>query len=407
MPIRHRMLGFTLAALLMSSGARADLEPCSKNHYILDEPCVAAWTPVNDGLVDRDIRVLAIDPLRQATLYAGGTGGVFKSVDGGAWILTGLRMADRALIDTSAALNRFSNIGVFRADSVVAHLAIDPVDPDTLYAGTRAIHGATYLQRRFFKSTDGGATWTDDAVPPISGVDNIHAIVVAPSDPATVYVLDYDDSTGDTWAPVVSSADRGASWKGLQYQVLNVLAVDPLDARTVYGGSFDFGPFNGDLPTGVLKSADGGETWAATGLAGHGISALAVDPSDPGVLYAATVGGYGGYLWSSVFTGLFRSNDQGATWTAINEGLADLIDTASVISAIAFDPRDARIVYFGTTLDGVYRTADGGATWSPFNEGLGSQSVRSLAFAADEQGTLYAGTIAGVFKVVTGPAAAR
>ena len=49
-----------------------------------------SWSAVNTGLPVSDVRVLATDPVNPATVYAGGPGGLFKSVDGGAnWIATG------------------------------------------------------------------------------------------------------------------------------------------------------------------------------------------------------------------------------------------------------------------------------------------------------------------------------
>src|SRR5262245_4563145 len=44
----------------------------------------ADWIAINNGLQDRDVHVLAINPIEKTTLYAGGNSGVFKSVDGGA-----------------------------------------------------------------------------------------------------------------------------------------------------------------------------------------------------------------------------------------------------------------------------------------------------------------------------------
>src|SRR5260221_7883413 len=305
--------------IAMPSGADTAAEACSKNHYILDEPCTVEWTAVNGGLRDLDVHVVAVDPVKQSTLYAGGPSGLFKSEDGGAsWSATGLVMET----ETAANYPFFNLPGPFTMASIVAHLAIDPANPGTVYAGTVRGNACIYSQRRVFKSSDGGARWTDLLSPHINGCDNIHSLVLAPGNPPTLYLTNFDDATGDTWSPLVRSTDGAASWTYLGYPVLNVLAVDPHDSRVVYAGTFDFDPYFTTLPNGVLKSSDGGATWAATALTGSGVNALAGDPSEPHTLYAATV------------KGLFKSVDGGEKWEAIGDGLDDVVGTKSSIVAV-------------------------------------------------------------------------
>ena len=366
------------------TSTRVHLKPLQiscKNHYILDLPCSPQWNPASGGLTDPDVRVVAVDPVVPTTLYAGGPSGVFKSVDGGdSWHMTGLDMATRAAIDTAGAADRFGNLG-FVAASVVTSLAIGFPDEDTLYAATNWKNGCWYGQHRLFKSTDGGATWTDNPAPSINGCDNIHSLALAPSDPQTLYLADFDDSTGDTWSPMVRTTDAAASWVYLGFPVINVLAVDPQDSRIVYGGTFDYAPYGTDLPNGVLKSMDGGATWAATGLTGFGITALATVPGSRGTVYAA-----GG-------SHLYKSGDGGTTWAQLDNGAIGL-----PVTAIAVDPGDPSKVYVGTRGDGVSRTTDAGSTWTAINDGLADLMVQSLAIAGGTN-TIYAATPSGVFKL--------
>jgi photosystem II stability/assembly factor-like uncharacterized protein len=401
------ILRIAAAALVVVAPALASaLERCDKNHFILNEPCSPGWTAINGGLTDLDVQVLAIDPVNKTTLYAGGPSGVFKSIDGGvAWSMTGLEMASQdaayTAAFTAAAYHILRNppprgFGAFVAASQVRHLAIDSRNPNTLYAATNWITGAWYPQRRLFKSTDGGETWTDSVTPAYSnGVENIVSLVLAPSDPDTLYYTNFD-GVGDMASPIVRSTDGAATWTYLGYPALNVLAVDPLDSRAVYAGTFDFAPEFTTLPNGVLKSRDGGVTWTATGLTGSGITALTVDAGNSRTLYAAT--GSSGF-WSPKFRGLFKSVDGGANWADIDNGLGGLIGT-SAVTVVVVDPRDADKVYVATSGGGISRSLDGGATWSPFNEGLQSMVVRSLALVPGSPNTLYAGTTSGVFKAV-------
>ncbi len=363
------------------------IERCDKNHFILSEPCIPTWTPVNNGLTDLDVRVVAVDPVTTTTLYAGGPTGLFKSVDGGvSWNMTGLEMAPRNAADTAAAFQRFSDLPPqFMATSLVGHLAIDSRNPDTLYAATNSTHSAWYGQRRLFKSTDGGETWTDSASPPGNGVYNVNLLTLAPNRPGTLYLGTFDFMDG--WAPIARTTDGAATWSYLSFPSVNVLAMDPLDSRTLYAGTVGFSDDLTGFPNGVLKTRDGGETWVSTGLTGLGITALTLDSENPRTLYAATRD----YGWKSA--GLFKTVDGGESWTAIDNGLSRF-----AVTAVLVDSGNSNTVYVATNGGGVTRSLDGGATWAPFASGLPSFVIHSLTLVAGNPNTLYAGTPAGVFK---------
>ena len=93
------------------------------------------WTSLNSGLTDRGVESLAVDPTNPATVYAGGSSGVFKSTNGGqAWVLA-------------------SNGIVLGLPPVsVTEIVIDPTNPSTVYAATGAFgpNGDGV-----FKTTDG------------------------------------------------------------------------------------------------------------------------------------------------------------------------------------------------------------------------------------------------------------
>ena len=352
------------------------------------------WTAVNNGLANLDVRIIDIHPINKETIYAGGAGGLFKSIDGGlTWNSTGLA-SSTVTISSIPGLPPLPTPIV--STSAVVRLAIDSINPKTLYAATLLERSCVFFQRRVFKSTDGGATWTDSVSPNINGCDNIHALVLAPSDPATLYITNFDDTSGDTWSPVIRTTDRAETWTYLGYPVLNVLAVDPLDSRIVYGGTFDFEPYYTDLANGVLKSSNGGATWEPTGLSNVGISALTVDPRNSRVIYAATGRIYD---YNRQFQGLFKTIDGGPNWVAINRGLSQFIGSRSNITALVVDSDDPNVVYLAMSGGGIFRSIDGGTMWSAFNDGLGNLNVRSLALAPGIPNTLYAATPSGVFKI--------
>ena len=51
----------------------------------------------------------------------------------------------------------------------------------------------------------------------------------------------------------------------------------------------------------------------------------------------------------------------------------------------------------------MFKSIDGGKNWTVFNDGLGALNIRSPALAPGSPNVLYAGTSAGVFKIIDGP----
>ncbi|GAB3169568.1 cellulose binding domain-containing protein [Myceligenerans halotolerans] len=180
------------------------------------------------------------------------------------------------------------------------------------------------------------------------------------------------------WIPLLDHV----GWDDWGHSGVLSIAPDPTDADNVYAmvGSYtnSWDPNNGA----ILRSSDRGETWARTDLPfkvggnmpGRGMGErLAVDPSDPSVLYLGTEGGHG--LW--------RSTDSGATWSEVgnfpNPGnyVADPSDPNDYLTGnqgvlwAEFDPAGApagspsNTVYVGVAdkENNVYRSTDAGATW--------------------------------------------
>jgi photosystem II stability/assembly factor-like uncharacterized protein len=105
------------------------------------------------------------------------------------------------------------------------------------------------------------------------------------------------------------------------------------------------------------------------------IQDLAVDPTKPERVFAATE------------KGLFRSTDNGETWSAVTQGLKGNDVAAIVVS------RDGHA--FAGTFHGVFRSTNGGTTWAALLEGLVHTDVRALAIAGGSPARLYAGTAGG------------
>ncbi len=117
------------------------------------------------------------------------------------------------------------------------------------------------------------------------------------------------------------------------------------------------------------------------------ISALAIDPFNPSVLYALA-------------GSLCKSTDRGQHWTSlISPALSTLRFSAQQL--IAFDPGHANTLYFGAN-NAVLKSVDGGANWTSLAAGLpGSANIQALAVDPVAPSTIYAGTYSsGVYKSV-------
>lgn len=355
-----------------------------------------SWSESNTGLRVSGVQVLVSDPADPATVYAGGDGGLFKSADsGGGWTQLATFLA--AGMPPPGLPPLPPGLTPVPASSSVRSLLIDFTNPNILYVGTHRTNGCFAPDVLLFKSTDGGASWSDNLTPQDgfgSGCSADSLIGMDPTDPHTIY-LRWGDDFGDGFG-LRKSTDGGATWDftNLGANELYALAIDPTSPATLYAGT----------DNGVVQSTDGGATWNVVGLAKTNVSTLAVDRVRPDVLYAGASGAYTG---ANGPIGLFRSTDRGANWTSINDGLEELINHRAFINALMVDPRQTDVLYLATTGYGVFKSCDGGDSWTVYNDGLTFLDVRALAITSSGDTTVYAATPGGVFRIVEDQTAER
>jgi hypothetical protein len=205
-------------------------------------------------------------------------------------------------------------------------------------------------------------TWTSLGPAPIRGSfyggtasGRVDAIAVAPS--GTIFI---GSAGGGVW----SSSDGGDHWVTHTDQVssglaIGALALDPTNPQVIYAGTGE-GDNCGDCfyGGGVLKSSDGGVTWTVLNpgglFTGIDFTGLAVDPSNAQHLYATTT------------AGLYESPDGGASW-APPSGTGDVADPAS---AVMVDSAHPATVYVATPGLGIQESTDGGANFTTLGGGL-------------------------------------
>ena len=316
---------------------------------------------VSIGPESGTVYALAIDPHDHSVVYAATNGGVFKSVDSGAhWspVNAGLPMPRSA----------YQNGGPY-----IRALAIDPHNTATVYAGVNFYGDVLFAEPQgygVYKSEDGGNSWHAAGI----GGRVVTALAIDPVTPTTLYAVGQFPPNGDS--NILKSTDGGASWSVGVSMFAASLAIDPQAPRTVYAAA---GP--------VFKTTNGGNIWTdmSDGTT-RGIGALAINPTDSSVVYAAGSGG------------VFKSTDAAGSWTPVNTGL-----TGSSVRALAIDLQAPATLYAGLQDGTIFKTTNEGATWIPVTAGLEGSRISSLAVDPETPTIVYAATDRhGVFKTVNG-----
>ncbi|MGA6925363.1 MAG: hypothetical protein WBY88_06755, partial [Desulfosarcina sp.] len=342
------------------------------------------WTDL--GLNGGNVQTLAVDASRPDRIFAGiwfGEG-LFRSVDGAAtW--QALQMENRV-----PGEDTFVN-------QVLLALSISPVNPDVVWAA----HNYWVA-----KSVDGGDTWEHirnstvqrDCLNCGGWQDNFrfcYALAADPGDPQTAYVGTAGAWSGYSGGAVYKTVDGGANWEklnqgnNLDYTVVG-LAVDPSTPQVVWAATNSYG-FNGVWDGLVYRSLDGGQSWTPIQpkpFTGSGLNGVTPHPTDPNVVFLT-----GG-------NGVARGEFDGSAWSFTYP----LAGSAQAFGLV-FAPSDSDIVYVGwkrplawggDDLAKISRSLDGGLTWETISPGTELAShPKTLAVHPDNPATVFMGDNSG------------
>jgi uncharacterized repeat protein (TIGR01451 family) len=314
------------------------------------------WTPLTDSQRTLSMGAIAIAPSNPLVLYAG-TGEANNSADS--------NFGRGILVSTNGGATwtlRTGPGGIFDRMATAA-IAVDPTNENIAYAAL-ARAGVNGLLGRpgIYKTTDGGVTW----------INTTSAITTA--QPYTDVKIDLNTSS------------------------------------TIY---MAVGRLSGSAQNGAYKSTDGGSTWTLLSNGPTGTSAgriaIAVSKSNSQVLYVAAAQTSGDFGLSK----MMRSDDGGATFTDLTSGTPNFpVFQGPYDIYVAVDPTNPAIVYAAGSAgsNSIIRSSDSGATWTDIHlggiAGAVSPHADHHAVAFDANGLLLDGDDGGIFRLDTpmGPA---
>jgi photosystem II stability/assembly factor-like uncharacterized protein len=314
----------------------AGLQGFAQTAYKFDAATVSGLPARNIGSAMMSGRIAAVDAVDQdgriTVFVASGSGGVWKSVNGGT---TFKPVFDREDVQSIGAVT------------------IDPSNPKTVWVGSGEAwtRNSVSVGDGVYKSNDGGENWTNVG---LKDSERIAKILVDPADGNNVLVC----ATGHLWDDndergVFRSTDGGKNWKKVLAGTngssgCGLMSTSRQEPKTIYASMWDFRrqgwTFRSGGPgSGLFKSTDGGDHWTeindsnTKGLPEKpwGRVAVAVAPSKPQVVYANI---------ESKKSALFRSDDGGQSWTRLDASNY-MIWRPFYFGNLVVDPKDENKIF--------------------------------------------------------------
>jgi photosystem II stability/assembly factor-like uncharacterized protein len=340
-------------------------------------------------------RALAGVPGQSGVFYIGqGDGGVWKSNDyGRTW---------NPIFDSQPT----QSIGA---------IAVAASDPNIIYVGSgEGLHRPDLsVGNGIYKSTDAGKTWTHLA---LDNAQQIPALAVDPHDPNRLFAA----VLGHPYGPseergIFRSTDGGVSWKKVLYKDENTggsdVEMDPSNPNVLYAGLWEIrqGPWeDGNIFSGtgggLFKSTDGGDTWKrlTNGLPNDLVQVnVAIAPSVPNRIYLTFGTTRRGDYASGTGLGFYRSDDGGESWyTATTDPRPSMRIGGGDLPIARVDPKNPDVVY--STGIVTVRSTDGGKTWISLRGAPGGDDYQNLWISPDDPKIILLVSDQGAIVTVNG-----
>ncbi|MEO1081021.1 MAG: glycosyl hydrolase [Pseudomonadota bacterium] len=371
----------TLALGLIASGSAVAAD--SGDDALLSEATFKGLALRNIGPAVRSGRVadLSIHPKDENTWYvAVGSGGVWKTVNAG---------------------TTFEPIFDHEGSYSIGAVALDPEDSNTVWVGTGEHGGGRHFGfgDGIYKSADGGKTWTNMG---LLDSQHIGKIIVHPDNPDVVYVA----AQGPLWSPggdrgFYKSTDGGMTWSKTlgdeEFTGVTDIAIDPRNPERVYAATWQHhrtvaSLMDGGPKSAIYRSEDGGDTWnkLSEGLpeGKMGKIGLALSPMQPDIVYAAIeLNRRAGGIWKSL--------DRGESWTQQSDVISGGTGAHYYVELYASPHRFDHLYLMDAQMK---ESTDGGQTWGPVNREHRHGDNHALAFKLSDPDYLLLGTDGGVYE---------
>lgn len=313
---------------------------------------------INNGLQNYVVLTIAVHPETPSTVYLGTAGGLYISTDNGEhW---------------KWSRNGFPPIEPYKWSAPITSLAIDPNNPDIIFAGIGDSLRHEFGQGTIYKSEDSGEHWSivNTGSTNLNSKAIIYSILIHPQESDEVFVsTDYG---------VYKSMDGGVNWEpknnGLPHTNTRKIIMNPTDPMILYL-TVNSPPNESPWQGGVYKSIDGGDSWEPKtyGLGNHvgnpgdpdlvtaNYENIIIDPQNPEVLYVGAIS-----WWDA---GIYKTSNGGESWTnTISKQNTDRgwinHDDWSLPrgECMLINPDEPEHVFFGDAWQ-LFETENGGNTW--------------------------------------------
>ncbi|TPN88635.1 WD40/YVTN/BNR-like repeat-containing protein [Aquimarina algicola] len=324
---------------------------------------------------------IVIHPQNENIRYVGvGSGGVWKTVNAGTtWT---------PIFDDQTSYS-------------IGCIAMDPGNHNTIWVGTGENVGGRHVGYGdgIYKSTDGGANWTNMG---LKTSEHISKIIIHPENSNVIWVA----VQGPLWKKggergLYKSIDGGKTWKktlgDAEWIGVTDIVIDPRNPDQLYAATWQrhrtVAAYIGGGPgSGIHRSVDGGETWEElkNGLptSWMGKIGLAISPQKPDILYAA--------IELDRRTGaVYRSSDRGTTWEKRSDAVSGATGPHYYQELYASPHHFERLYLVDVRMQ---ISEDGGKTFTRMKEEHKHSDNHAIAFKKSDPNYLLVGTDGGLYE---------